>query len=225
MGSVFSRLKGDENMTTTAPHEADIEQHFPLVRYVLKKYGRYGEQDDLFQVGCIGLLKAIRGFNHELGYQFSTYAVPKIRGEINLYFRNNQPLKFPRSAIELATEIRRSDLMDEPVEVIAEILGKRTDQVSIALAFIQTDLLSLDANSKGKEDITVQDMLPVHDDQTACYIEEFLESLSERHQKVIALRIAGNTQRQIGDLVGFSQVQVMRIIASVGKKYALAERM
>ena len=199
------------------------------MRLVLSICGRFqttkNNIDDVFQVGTIGLIKAIDNFNVDLGVRFSTYAVPMIIGEIRRFLRDNNALKVTRSLRDIAYKAlgAREELQktchDEPsLEDISSIIGFPVSEVACALDAISEPLsiyetvyndddgnfLVLDQlkDPKSNEDSWLE--------QTA--LKEALFDLDEREREILTLRyFMGKTQMEISDLIGISQAQVSRL--------------
>ena len=216
--------RGDEEA-----FEVLIKNNSPLIWSIVKRYlGRGADSDDLYQLGCLGLLKAIRSFDETLGYQFSTYAVPKISGEIRRFLRDDGAIKVSRTLKERAARIRytastlQNSLDREPsISEIAEMLGLTIEEVAEAeCATACTDSLNREVNEDGQ---TLEDLLGNHgiEDYTLerISLSEAIETLPEKERSVIFLRFFhSTTQTQAAKVLGISQVQVSRIERSALKK-------
>ena len=192
-----------------------------LIWSIVQRYsGRGVEMDDLFQLGCIGFLKAIQGFDPSFGTCFSTYAVPKIAGEIRRFLRDDGAVKVSRSVKEQAGKLRtvrerlRTALGREPtVGELAQETGMEVESIATVetataqVASLQSetaDGLTLESalGDTGMEDSLVERLA----------LREAIEGLSERERMVISLRYyRGFTQERTARVVGVSQVQVSRI--------------
>ena len=202
--------------------EALITENSPLIWSIVKRYlGRGAEADDLFQLGCLGLLKAIRGFDESLGNQFSTYAVPKISGEIRRFLRDDGAIKVSRTIKEKAIKIKyiaeklQAELNREPtLSEIAEVSGFSVEEIAeTELATARTDSLNREINDDGQ---TLGELIGTdgYEDKTLeqISISEAIKKLPEREEKVIRLRFFKClTQNQAGKIMQLSQVQVSRI--------------
>lgn len=203
------------------------EDHLGLVNVTAMKFLHQGrkfqlEFDDLFQSGCEGLLKAINNFDKSRGHQFSTYAVPMIQWEIKRAIRAaDNRLKVPRQLRELANQIKRLGLEDEPTEVIVEQLGMSEQHVQYALDAINTKAISLDHTFYygGDRDLKLADTIAASQDFTSVHINDFESSLSERDQITLTMRLDGKTQHEIAEVTDVSQVQVSRDLKRIGNKY------
>lgn len=203
-----------------------IEQNLPLVHFIVRRFRSRAavtnvDLDDLFQVGCMGLIKAANKFEPERGFQFSTYAVPMIIGEILRYFREHRPIFIPRTEQELAGKILKYQLETKSAAEIAEFLGCSIKLAARALKSLTLQLLSTDRpilQSKGAKEISVMDTIPLHEDFSKVELSEFIQSLSDREQQVARSTLAGSTQCEIGELIGKSQVQVWRSLQSIREK-------
>jgi len=204
----------------------------PLVRSIIKRYlGRMVEYDDLFQIGNIGLIKAIYGFDASYGVRFSTYAVPLIHGELKRYIRDNNIVKMPRSIKEMQIKVKQSHerlcaaLGREPgVQEIADELQCEMDDVLLALDSLRTPF-SLDEAvfEEGSGSATRMDMLEDTPSSTelpdVLALKHCISQLEPREQKIIALRYFNNcTQTRIAQMLGLSQVQISRLESNILEK-------
>ncbi len=203
-----------------------ISGNLKLVLSVIKRFAGRGENpDDLFQVGCIGLIKAIDNFDVTLGVQFSTYAVPMIIGELRRYLRDNNVIRVSRSLRDLAyralqaKEKLSANLDREPrIEEIAKELDVPKEDVVNALDAI-VDPISLyePVFSENGDSIYVMDQIsdPKSTDESwleSIAISEAINSLSPRERNIIMLRFyQGKTQMEVADEIHISQAQVSRL--------------
>ncbi|MEE0981117.1 MAG: RNA polymerase sporulation sigma factor SigG [Acutalibacteraceae bacterium] len=219
--------KGDMN----ARNEL-INGNLKLVLSVIQRFTNRGEPlDDLFQVGCIGLIKAIDNFDVELGVRFSTYAVPMIIGEVRRYLRDNNSVRVSRSMRDTAykaIQVREklsNELDREPtIEEISKELDMKKEDVVISLEAI-VDPVSLyePVYNDGGEAIFVMDQ--IGDKNTAdSWMDEILlcdaiRALSDREKRILNLRfMLGKTQTEVAEEVGISQAQVSRLEKGALKK-------
>ena len=203
-----------------------IQGNLRLVLSVIQRFGGRGENaDDLFQVGCIGLIKAIDNFNTDLDVKFSTYGVPMIIGEIRRYLRDNSALRVSRSLRDMAYKILQakeqylSEHQREPsVEEIATILGAEREEVVFAMEAV-TDPVSLyePVYSDSGDALQVLDQVKDTKNTDERWLERIalrdaVDKLPERERKILALRfLQGKTQMEISAEVGISQAQVSRL--------------
>ena len=210
-----------------------IDSNLRLVLSIIQRFGNRGENpDDLFQVGCVGLIKAVDNFNTELDVKFSTYAVPMIIGEVRRYLRDNNMIRVSRSVRDLAyhalaAKERLSKKMDrEPtVNEITEYMKKAdidctVDKVTVALEAI-VDPVSLYEpvyNDQGSGDsLYVLDQISDKTSSDEVWLEnialsEAIKKLSEREKSIISMRFfEGKTQMEIAEEIGISQAQVSRV--------------
>ena len=201
--------------------EQVLEDNTGLIWSVVRRYyGRGVEPDDLYQLGCLGFLKAVRGFDADYGTQFSTYAVPKIAGEIRRFLRDNGLIKVGRSlreqsiAIYTARERLRSQLGREPaLSELSEATGLTAEEIAVAeLAAAPPDSLQQE-NADG---LTLESTLasPATEESLLEHIalRAAIDSLPEREKQTILLRFyKGLTQQQCAKILGVSQVQVSRL--------------
>lgn len=196
-----------------------IEQNMGLVHACANKFrGRGLEYDDMFQAGCIGLIKAVDGFDPQRGFAFSTYAVPVILGEIRRMFRDGGSVKVGRAMKEKARAVLKQsaqlaeELGREPtIGEIAQSLGMDSAQAAEALA-AGMPVLSLTSDGEGEDrqmDIPVDSMDESVSDRIA--LQEVMRGMPERDRKLIELRyFQGLTQVKTADQLHMSQVQVSR---------------
>lgn len=214
-------------------HTGDTAAREKLVignlRLVLSIIGRFSARrenaEDLFQVGCIGLIKAIDHFNTDLDVKFSTYAVPMIIGEVRRYLRDNNSIRVSRSVRDLAYRALsvRDQLItetqhDPQVEVIAARLGEKPADVADAMeAIVEPVSLYDSVYSDGDDAVFVIDQLadPNENDETwveNLTLKEAISHLSERERHIIRERFyRGRTQMEIAEEIGISQAQVSRL--------------
>lgn len=212
---------GDENA-----RQELIYGNLRLVLSIVQRFtGRKENLDDLFQVGCIGLCKAVDNFNVELDVKFSTYAVPMIIGEIRRYLRDNNSIRISRSVRDLAYRAlqAREDLTkeksEEPtVEEIAKRLGEKKETVVQALeAIVEPISLYEPVFTEGGDSIYVLDQISDTSSSDEIWLEnivlrEAIKHLSERERKIIHMRYYMNkTQMEIASEIGISQAQVSRL--------------
>lgn len=202
-----------------------ISGNLRLVLSVVQKFSNRGENpDDLFQVGCIGLMKAIDNFNPELDVRFSTYGVPMIVGEIRRFLRDNNAIRVSRSMRDMAYRAMQAkesfihEFGREPtIEEIAKRLDCKKEEVVLALESV-VDPVSLyePVYSDGGDTIFVMDQVGDSNDDRD-WLEEIslrdaIRSLGEREKKILTLRfLAGRTQTEVAQEIGISQAQVSRL--------------
>ena len=197
-----------------------------LVLSVIQRFTNRKENlDDLFQVGCIGLVKAVDNFNIELDVKFSTYAVPMIIGEIRRYLRDNNSIRISRSVRDLAyralqarDELIKKNETEPTAEQIAELLGEKKEAVVRALeAIVEPISLYEPVYNESGDSIYVMDQLSDTNSSDEIWLEsialrEAMKSLDERERKIINLRYYKNkTQMEIAEEIGISQAQVSRL--------------
>lgn len=202
-----------------------INGNLKLILSVIRRFSGRGENpDDLFQVGCIGLIKAIDNFDTSLEVRFSTYAVPMIIGEIRRYLRDNNSVRISRSlkdiaykAMQLKEELTAKNNREPKIEEIAKLLDLKKEEVVMALEAI-VDPVSLyePVYSDGGDTIFVLDQVGDKNDDSN-WIDEILfkqsmKALPERERSIIKLRFFdGKTQMEVADEIGISQAQVSRL--------------
>lgn len=203
-----------------------ISGNLRLVLSVIQRFTNRGEYvDDLFQVGCIGLIKAIDNFDLEQNVKFSTYAVPMIIGEIRRYLRDNNPIRVSRSLRDVAykaLQVRDSlvgRFSREPtVNEIAEELKIPREEVVFALDAIQDPVSLFDPiYQDGGDPIFVMDQIKDEKNNDSNWLEEIalkdaLDRLNQREQLILKLRFfEGKTQMEVAEEIGISQAQVSRL--------------
>lgn len=206
--------------------EKFINGNLKLVLSVIKRfYGRGENLDDLFQIGCIGLIKAMDNFDLEQNVQFSTYAVPMIVGEIRRYLRDNNMVRVSRSVRDLAYKVLaikekalREKQKELTIEEIAKELGVEKEEIAFCLDAIQEPMsLQEPVYGDDTENIYVEDQIRDKknsdenwaDDIT---IAETMKKLKEKERNIINKRFfEGRTQMEVAEEIGISQAQVSRL--------------
>lgn len=220
--ALISRAQAGEQ----AAREQLVANNLNLVRSILQRFTNRGyEWDDLFQIGCIGLVKAIDRFDLNIPVKFSTYAVPMIIGEIKRFFRDDNPVKVSRPMKELAYKVHKmqSSLQaewgrDPTVQELSQKLKVPVGEIVSALEAAQTptSLYEL-AYHDGGDPIYLMDQIKLENPEEENFFENFaikevLEKLSDKERKVIRLRFfMDKTQAEVASIIGLSQVQVSRI--------------
>ena len=208
---------GDRDAT-----ELLVTENSGLIWSVAKRFlGRGVEPEDLYQLGCLGFLKAVEGFDLQFGTQFSTYAVPKISGEIRRFLRDDGALKVSRSLKEKAVTIKAARILltqafgrDPTLQEIAYQTGFSIED--IAMAESATATIESIHQQTGEDGFSLENILSDTESEEK-FLEKFslrqaIESLPERDALVIRLRyFHGLTQQRVSTVLGVSQVQVSRI--------------
>ena len=209
-----------------------IKGNLRLVLSVIQRFSSRGENpDDLFQLGCIGLIKAIANFDLSVGVQFSTYAVPMIIGEVRRFLRDEGPIRVSRSLKDIAYKSLRakeqfiSKNMREPtIEELAKEIDVKKEDIVFALDAI-ADPVSLfePVYHDGGEAIYVMDQVKDTKNTDVNWIEsialsEAMRHLDDREKNILNLRFfCGKTQMEVADEIGISQAQVSRLEKSALK--------
>ena len=205
-----------------AATEALVEENSGLIWAVAKRYlGRGTESEDLYQLGCVGFLKAVEGFDLNFGTQFSTYAVPKISGEIRRFLRDDGAVKVSRSLKEQAAQIKatRNSLTNifgrEPtVMEISRQTGLTPEEIALAeTATAATESIQREC---GEEGFSLEDVLTDTESEEKMVekiaLRQAMDNLPEREKMVIQLRyFHGLTQDRVARVLNVSQVQISRI--------------
>ena len=219
---LFRRIKeGDEQA-----RELYIKGNLRLVLSVIRRFQNSSENaDDLFQIGCIGLIKAIDNFNVELQVKFSTYAVPMIIGEIRRYLRDNNSIRVSRSlrdtaykAIYAREHMTKENLREPTINEIAAEIGISSEDITTALDAIQSPVSLFEpVYTEGGDTLYVMDQISDKKNKEESWVEdlslsEAMKRLGEREAHIINLRyFEGKTQMEVAKEVGISQAQVSRL--------------
>ena len=206
--------------------EEFINGNLRLVLSVIQRFNGRGENiDDLFQVGCVGLIKAIDNFDISLNVQFSTYAVPMIIGEIRRHLRDNNPIRVSRSmrdlaykALQVKEKLLKENQKEPTVEEIAKELGIDKEEIVVSLDSIQ-DPISLQepVYNEGSESIYVMDQVKDSKNTDELWADnlslaEAMKKLNYREKTIISKRFFdGRTQMEVAEEIGISQAQVSRL--------------
>ena len=207
--------------------ELYIKGNLRLVLSVIKRFSTSNENaDDLFQIGCIGLMKAIDNFDNNLGVKFSTYAVPMIIGEIRRFLRDNSnSIRVSRSlkdtaykAIYARETLTRKNLKEPSIEEIAAEIGVAKEDIAYALDAIQNPMsLYEPIFTDGGDTLYVMDQISDKKNKEETWVEhlslsEAMKKLNPREHEIISLRFfEGKTQMEVADYIGISQAQVSRL--------------
>lgn len=208
---------GDRNASETL-----VKENSGLIWSVARRFtGRGTESDDLYQLGCLGFLKAVEGFNLTFGTQFSTYAVPKIAGEIRRFLRDDGAVKVSRTIKEQAAQIKNvrtkltQSLGREPtLSEISDKTGLSPEEIAMAeTATAATESINRET---GEDGFCLEDILTDTESEETLVerisLKQAVSRLSERERNVIDLRyFHGLTQERVARVLGVSQVQVSRI--------------
>ena len=220
--ALLLRVKEGDNEA----RDALIYGNLRLVLSIIQRFTNRKENlDDLFQVGCIGLVKAVDNFNTELEVKFSTYAVPMIIGEIRRYLRDNNAIRISRSVRDLAyrslqarEELVHEKECDPTIDEIANRMGEKRESVLRAMeAIIEPISLYEPVYSENGDSIYVMDQLSDSNSSDEIWLEnivlkEAMKKLTDRERKIINMRYYQNkTQMEIAEEIGISQAQVSRL--------------
>lgn len=206
--------------------EQFIKGNLRLVLSVIRRFSSVGENvDDLFQIGCIGLIKAIDHFNTELGVRFSTYAVPMIIGEIRRFLRDNNSIRVSRSlrdtaykAIYAREMLLKKNQKEPSITEVASEVGISREDIVYALDAIQNPMsLYEPIFTDGGDTLYVMDQIRDKKNREENWVEHLslsdaLKKLNAREHEIISLRFfEGKTQMEVAELIGISQAQVSRL--------------
>jgi RNA polymerase sporulation-specific sigma factor len=214
-------LQGDKEA-----RESYIRGNLRLVLSVIQRFNNRGEHmDDLFQVGCIGLIKAIDNFDISQNVKFSTYAVPMIIGEIRRYLRDNNSIRVSRSlrdtaykALQVKEKLINKNSKEPTITEIAEELGMPKEEVVFALDAIQDPISLFEPVYHERGDaLSIMDQVSDDKNQDETWLEnialnEAMKRLNEREKHILSLRFfEGKTQMEVAEEIGISQAQVSRL--------------
>lgn len=227
--ALLARAKDGDSLA----REKLVEGNLRLVLSVIQRFAGRGENaDDLFQVGCVGLLKAVDNFDISQNVRFSTYGVPMIIGEIRRYLRDNSAIRVSRSmrdtayrVLQAREKLQREQQREPTVEQIAHELGIRREEVVFAMDAV-CDPVSLfePIYSDGGDTMCVMDQVRDNKNTDEDWLEqialkEAMSRLSERERQILALRYSdGKTQMEVSGEIGISQAQVSRLEKGAIKK-------
>ena len=209
----------------SAAREELINGNLRLVLSVVQKFANRGEVlDDLFQVGCIGLIKAIDNFDPGQEVRFSTYGVPMIIGEIRRYLRDNNPIRVSRSlrdmaykAMQTKEQLMTRNLKEPTIDEIAREMNVKKEDVVLALEAIVEPLSLYDpVYSDGGDPIYVMDQIGDKNDDKEwldeIMLRQAIEDLNDREKRILSMRfLSGKTQVEVAKEIGISQAQVSRV--------------
>jgi RNA polymerase sporulation-specific sigma factor len=229
MRKLFQQMQSGE----TTAREKLVNGNLRLVLSVIQRFNNRGEfVDDLFQVGCIGLMKSIDNFDLSQNVKFSTYAVPMIIGEIRRYLRDNNPIRVSRSlrdiaykALQVREKLMAENSKEPTASDIAAVLGVTHEEIVFALDAIQ-DPVSLfePIYNDGGDPIFVMDQLSDDRQRDEQWVEELalkegMKRLNDREKMIIRKRFfQGKTQMEVAEEIGISQAQVSRLEKSAIKQ-------
>ena len=219
---LFERIKqGDQEA-----RELYIKGNLRLVLSVIRRFGSSNENaDDLFQIGCVGLIKAIDNFDTTLNVKFSTYAVPMIIGEIRRYLRDNNAIRVSRSLRDIAYKAiyakenyMRQNLREPTIMEIASEIGIDKEEIVYALDAIQSPVSIYEpVYTEGGDTLYVMDQVSDKKNKEENWVENLalrdaIHRLNDRERQIIHLRFfEGKTQMEVANEIGISQAQVSRL--------------
>ena len=206
--------------------EKFIQGNLRLVLSIIHRFNNSKENiDDLFQIGCIGLIKAIDNFDVTQKVKFSTYAVPMIQGELRRYMRDNNVIRVSRSVRDIAYKaiytkeyMMKKNLKEPTAYDLAKELGVSSDDIIMALDAIQSPVSLFEpVNSDGTDALYVMDQVSDKKNKEEKWVEEIaldeaMKRLSKREKNIIDLRFfEGKTKMEVAEEIGISQAQVSRL--------------
>ncbi len=219
---LFDRIrKGDKEA-----REKFIKGNLRLVLSIIQRFGAADENsDDLFQIGCVGLMKAIDHFDVTMNVKFSTYAVPMIIGEIRRYLRDNNSIRVSRSVRDLAYKaiytkeaLMKQSEVEPGIEQIAKVLDVTPEDIAFALDAIQSPVsLYEPVFAEGGDTLYIMDQISDKKNLEEDWVEKMsikaaIDHLSEREHRIIKMRYyEGKTQMEVANEISISQAQVSRL--------------
>lgn len=219
------RLLKEAKQGNKKAREDLINGNLRLVLSVIQRFTNRGENlDDLFQVGCIGLIKAIDNFDTSHDVRFSTYAVPMIIGEVRRYLRDNNPVRVSRSlrdtayhAMQIKERITNEKGYEPTVEEIAKEMNLKKEEVVIALEAVVDPVSFYEpVYSNGGDTIFLMDQIGSNETDSdwvdEILLKESIKNLPDREKKILSMRfMRGMTQTEVANEIGISQAQVSRL--------------
>ncbi len=222
MVELMKKIKnGDENA-----REYFVVANLRLVLSVVHRFGAHGDRaDDMFQVGCVGLMKAIDNFDDSLNVKFSTYAVPMIIGEIKRFLRDNNSVRVSRSlrdvaykALQAKEELSKKSVVEPSIDDISKVIDIPANTITFALdAISDTVSLSDPVYTEGSDTINLLDQIAdTKNTDESMYenisIKDAIKTLSNREREILLMRYyVGKTQTEVSEEIGISQAQVSRL--------------
>ncbi len=222
MVELMKKIKnGDENA-----REYFVVANLRLVLSVVHRFGAHGDRaDDMFQVGCVGLMKAIDNFDDSLNVKFSTYAVPMIIGEIKRFLRDNNSVRVSRSlrdvaykALQAKEELSKKSVVEPSIDDISKVIDIPAKTITFALdAISDTVSLSDPVYTEGSDTINLLDQIAdTKNTDESMYenisIKDAIKTLSNREREILLMRYyVGKTQTEVSEEIGISQAQVSRL--------------
>lgn len=218
----ISRAKNGDNEAKTLL----IENNSPLVKSIVKRYLSKGvDYDDLYQLGCLGFLKAINNFDEAFNVKFSTYAVPMIAGEIKRFLRDDGSIKVSRAIKsvyyqiqKLCDERKASNLPQPTIKELSEIFRIDEEEVVFTLESAKRPLSLQQQLDKDGGSLEIIDRIAGEDNDIVneILVKDLLKSLSDKDRKIIVLRyFRDKTQSEVAQMLGVSQVQVSRLESKI----------
>lgn len=210
-----------------------LEHNSPLVKSIVRRYKNKGiEYDDLYQLGCMGFLKAIKNFDATFNVRFSTYAVPMISGEIKRFLRDDGYIKVSRALKVLSNKIntfideyKKINLCDPPLDMISKEFNIEPQEIVFALDSAKMPISLYEKNDDMSDrSQSLIDKLAADEDKSddllsKIMLKELIQELPEREKKIIVYRyFRDKTQSEIAKILGVSQVQVSRLETKILEK-------
>ncbi|SDI15054.1 RNA polymerase sporulation-specific sigma factor [Alteribacillus persepolensis] len=206
------------------------EKHKELIHYTTHRFSFRVSvpYEDLFQVGFEGFAKACARFDESYGVKFSTYAVPMIEGEMRRYVRDKaDTIRFSRTSREVARHLIKNGLEEEAPAIIEKKTGisqKNIDDARHYIANKQVTSLNELVSDNDQKNQERMELIGKEQDMTEIFVNDFLDTLTERERVLTEMLMNGATQQEVGDVIGVSQMQVSRIRGKVSRKLHLFQQ-
>ena len=222
LAELMKKVKAGDELA----REQFVVANLRLVLSIVQRFSMHGDKsDDMFQVGCVGLMKAIDNFDITLGLRFSTYAVPMVIGEIKRYLRDNTSIRVSRSlrdiaykALTIKEQYAKKEHREPSIEELAEMLEVPPRKLSYALDAV-SEIVSLNepVYNDGGETVRIMDQISDSENTDERYLElialkDAIVKLNPREKEILNMRyFSGKTQMEVSNEVGISQAQVSRL--------------
>lgn len=209
-------------------HKDDvIPQYLPMVHRICNRYKKLAKElgidyEDIYSVGCIGLVKAYDSYDPTQGKnaKFLSYAMVYVDGYLKSYAFDNGLIRIPRKTLTLSRKIKQNWLENESPEVIAEALGCRVSTAELAKQALGNVTLSMETplRTKRSDNLTIADVINEADDHTGLEVKEFLDSLTDNEKKIVIRLLTGHTKRAISKEIGRSETTLKKYTKQIAEK-------
>ncbi|TDQ39207.1 sigma-70 family RNA polymerase sigma factor [Aureibacillus halotolerans] len=206
--------------------EIAVHEHAGLVHQQALKYEKAAivaglGKEEILQEGFIGLIRACQNFDESRGFTFTTFAVPYVRGYmLSALDKGNRPVKYTSGFTRAVAHIRKNDWQDRKPGDIAKDINLSTEAVEAAFAYMSHTYVSADKEIGKDDGLTLHNVLPTMDDYTAVEIQEFINTLSPDHQRVLKLKGEGKSYTEIAQIMGLTRQAPHNAMRRARRKYA-----